>query len=80
MVYFAITVLIIPTAFLVICLLTMLVVCCPCITWAIVRAVLDERERGLLKERVIEQLSKISFDPNKFRHQKTCSICLVDFI
>ena len=79
-IYFGIIVVIIPAAFLVICVVSFLIFFCPCITWIIGRALIDQRERGLLKERVIQSLSKIQYDPDKFKHQKTCSICYEDFV
>ena len=79
LVYFAIIVVIIPGAFLVLCVLAFLVLFCPCITWLIGRALLDERERGLLKDRVIESLAHIRYDPAKFKNQKTCCICFENF-
>ena len=78
-VYFLIVIVIIPSAFLVICILAFLIMFCPCITWIIGKALYDRREREMIKERVIEQLSKIAYDPNKFRAQKSCSICFEDF-
>jgi len=53
LVYFGILVVIIPAAFLVICVVAFLIFFCPCITWIIGRAFFDRRERSLLKERVI---------------------------
>jgi len=78
-IYLTILILIIPQAFLVICIASFLILFCPCLTWIIVKSLYDQRERAMIKERVIQSLSKIAYDPNKFRHQKTCSICFEDF-
>ena len=79
LVYFLITIVIIPQAFLVICIFGFLVLFCPCLTWVILKALYEQRERSMIKERVIGSLSKIPYDPIKFRHQKNCTICFEDF-
>lgn len=78
LVYFALLVMIIPAAFLVLCALSLLVFCCPCITFLVVGNIMERREQAQLKDRVIEALPKVAFDPAKFR-EKTCVICMYDF-
>jgi len=79
MVYWAALVVIIPTAFIVICVLSFLVLFSPCICWLLCRVWGDARERAAIKEMVIKSLPKVSYDPKKYHHQRQCCICMQDF-
>ena len=78
-IYMVIFIVVAPTAFIVICLLSALLVFCPCITYTAWRAWYEHRERVNVKEEVIKSLSRISFDARKFRFAKECAICFVEF-
>ena len=78
-IYMVIVILVLPAAFLVICLASFVIMFCPCLTYTIGRAWYDHRERSEVKERVINSLSRINFDARKFKASKECAICYVDF-
>ena len=60
-VFCIVMVLILPAAFLVICIGSFLVLFCPCIAYTLVKAFADARATKELKERVIKNLSKITY-------------------
>ena len=53
--------LILPQAFFVICLISFLVVFCPCILYTVGKAYIDDRQRAALKDKVVNSLSKITY-------------------
>ena len=78
-IYMVIFIVVAPTAFIVICLLSALIVFCPCLAYTLWRAWYEHRERVNVKEEVIKSLSRISYDARKFKFSKECAICFVEF-
>lgn len=78
-IYMVIVILILPAAFLVICVVSFLVLFCPCLSYTLWRAWYDGRERAQMKEKVVKNLSRIAFDARKFKQSKECAICFVEF-
>ena len=77
-------VLIMPAAFLVICITSFFILFCPCISYTLAKAYYDQRQAAMLKTRVVNSLSKITH--GKFRtggleadRQEECAICLCAF-
>lgn len=74
-----IMVLILPAAFLVLCIVSFLILFCPCISYTLFKTFHDRRERNQLQERVIKNLSKVTFGSVKLDGQQDCAICLGSF-
>lgn len=83
-----IMVLILPSAFMVICIASFLVLFCPCISYTLFNAVQENRQRTNLKQNVIKNLKQFNFTTVKrFISNGTddntltieCSICLGPF-
>jgi hypothetical protein len=57
---------IIPSAFFVICIVSFLIMFCPCILYTVGKAYYSQRERAQLKDKVANSLTKISYGLIKF--------------
>jgi hypothetical protein len=55
------------------------VLCLPCILKQLVTIMRDRRQREELGQRVVQGLAKRSFNPEVFKSQKDCAICLMEF-
>ena len=78
-IYMAIVILVLPAAFLVICVVSFVIIFFPCLVYTLWKSWSDNRERSQVKEKVIASLSRINFDARKFRASKDCAICFVEF-
>lgn len=78
-VFCIVMVLIMPAAFLVICITSFLILFCPCIVYTLGKAYYDQRQAAHLKTKVVKSLSKITYGQIKLDGQNECAICLGDF-
>ena len=78
-IYMVLFIVVAPTAFIVICVLSFLILFCPCLSYTLWRAWDEHRENVSVKENVIKSLSRVNYDARKFRFSKECAICFVDF-
>lgn len=78
-IYMVIVILVLPAAFLVICVASFVILFCPCLSFTLYKAWSDNRERSMVKEKVVSALSRIKFDARKFKAATYCAICYVDF-
>lgn len=60
-VFCVIMVLIMPAAFLVICVTSFMILFCPCISYTLGKAYYDQRQAAQLKTKVVKNLSKIPY-------------------
>ena len=70
---------ILPQAFIVCCLLTMLVLFSPCLCYWGFNYAQQESELRQNRESVIEATPKVTYDEARFEGIKNCSICFIDF-
>lgn len=62
-----------------ICVVSFLIVFCPCILYTIGKTYFDQRRRAEIKDKVVNSLSKISFGRIQLEGQNECAICLGGF-
>jgi hypothetical protein len=71
--------LVIPSAFFVLCMMSLLIVFSPCIGYQIFKGYMNQRQREKMKTQVIEALSKVTYSQIKIGDSSECAICLGNF-
>ena len=59
--------------------LSLLILCLPCVAKQLISLWRDERARAEMGERVVQGLAQRTFNPQQFKAQKECAICLTEF-
>jgi hypothetical protein len=56
------------------------ILCLPCLLQSLYKTMRDKRQREDLTEKVVNGLAQRTFNPEQFKSQKECAICIEEFV